>query len=274
MPPIPKATESLLQKIDGSLMEFKTHHLYLGAASELIALDLLGVPWVCVGASESKGSCRDFVKRRYPEKVAALWTTADEVAANSGFCRTRGQQVVLTPSQPHCSSSRLPVPQTNASAVSVAQQVAADATASWFNHLRNVRPHSWWVEFPGDFAKSKDNADMAVFVAWCKQCRTLDYSIVHFRVPHNLWIAGSQHSSLIVCGFSTFAGAIDAVKWFAGAFHSMLVALRQVGPIEIWKELRASRDGSDVRRSGWLTPEMAQDELSDEGLALLIRFST
>jgi len=263
-------TEAIRSFAGRALSDFKTAHLVLGNSSECLALELLDIPYHCVGAVERQLNLLNFAKAHHSDHFTALWTTGDEFLANEGFCRIRGACVKAKPTQPHCASTRLPIPRASPSGTMFGTAtnstgMALEQIKIWYQYLETTKPLSWWVEFPGECKTAHDDYGANVFDKWVCQCKALDYSIIHFSVPHALWVEEANRTSLIVCAFSKSLGGSMATAWLRRSIEPVLRAQRDRGPIPIWRTVSRVSDGT-VRR-GLLEPDVSADELTDESLA-------
>lgn len=266
------ATECLanvVREAGRPLQEFLTYHVVLGNCSEFLALELMGIPWSCLGCAESRGPLRNFAKRNFAEKIRALWTTPDEAAAADGFCRLQGKAISIAGQRPHCSSSRLPVPQRGSDAARSGSSSVKDSMVnSFLNHLESVKPYSVWAEFPAECERACDNRGRSVFKWWCSRCHDLGYFLVHFNLPHGLWQLGSQQKSLICCGFPSDAGAKHAGVWLHEHVRPMLRSIQHKGAIPVWSSICKQPEGT-IKTVGWLETSDEAGELDDASLVRL-----
>jgi len=65
---------------------------------------------------------------------------------------------------------------------------------------------------------------------WKARCRHFGYALLHFTVPHNVWVDGVGRVSLIFIGVCRDAGGNDATVWMMNALKPVLAQLKQRGP--------------------------------------------
>ena len=135
---------------------WKTLHLNLGDGGPLAALEMVGIPYRVLCASEPGQHARDFVLRNWGERIGALFTTPNEAFASSGFCRKTCAYKSFPQERPHCTTAQFlhahvrggkgdpPV----AAGGEGKRLCDVDACLTQFpEHLKTLRPYSFWFFF-------------------------------------------------------------------------------------------------------------------------------
>jgi len=238
LPNMLEYTATARQEAVAATRTFLTTHLQFGIGTELLSLQLLGVPFRVVGAVDKRQVCRAFCARVFRDSVDVCTTTVEELVTGSGLDRLSGlprnkRRVV----RPDLATARLPVYVASKHRPGDASTSGADACVNYeiacedfFHHLEEDRPRGFWVDTDPSFRNARATSGQSVMEAWMAKCSGLGYVTVFFNTPGDMWAEDLPRATTNLVGFSKEIGGSKAAAWFHTHMAAALKAQRGLVP--------------------------------------------
>ena len=91
------------------------------------------------------------------------------------------------------------------------------------------------LESPPDFQTATAENGVSVLQSLVKQFRSLRYSVLHFAVPHSMFVEHLPRVSFFIVGFHEDAGGVRACRWLHSTLQPVLNGFRASGPpAKLW----------------------------------------